>query len=70
MRDLSQRYLAGVVRVILLKKDGLQTIADDTRFAEQVQRDGDWTVVDEAQGVGAKMRSVTIPVAVWMSEEF
>jgi hypothetical protein len=73
MRDLAERYMAGIVRVLLIRKDGLETALDPTRMGGSclgVKEDGDVTVIDEEQGSGAMVRSVRIPVAVWMSEGF
>ena len=71
MRDLAERYMAGVVRVLVIRKDGLETALDNTRMSgscEGVRMDGDAVVIDEGQGSGAMIRSVKIPLVVWMIE--
>lgn len=68
MRDTAQRYMAGIERVLLYRKPGLETAANPVRFCESIERDGAVTVVDEAQSSGALMRSVRLPISIWMIE--
>jgi hypothetical protein len=68
MRDLAERYFAGIVRVLRHRYDGLETIADPIRFAMSVTRPDPATFVDEQQGSGALVRSVRIPFRVQVYE--
>lgn len=70
MRDLAQRYIGAIQRVLLYDKDGLQTVADPTRFAQIVERDGVVTVVDELQSSGALVRSARLPLSIEMLEAY
>ena len=68
MRDLAERYQAGITRVLCAKKTGLETVLDPIRWAFMVKPDGEPTFVDEEQGSGSFVRSVRIPIAVRMIE--
>lgn len=68
MRDLAERYEGCCTRILLGKKDGLETVADPTRFCLGVQPDGRATWKDEVQGSGAIVRTARIPLKVWMEE--
>lgn len=68
MRDLAERYLAAMVRILLFRNNGLETIADPTRFCLMTEKDGDATVVEPDQSSGAMTRTVRLPIVVWMDE--
>ena len=68
MRDIAQRFMAGIERVLLYRKDRLQTAADPIGFCVQVKRNGPATVVDPEQSSGAFVRSIRIPLAIHMVE--
>lgn len=70
MRDLAERYFAGIVRVLRHRQDGLETTADPVRFATSVTRPDPATFLDEQQSSGALVRSVRIPFRIEIIETF
>lgn len=68
MRDLAERYMAAGIRVLFFRKNGLQTVADPTRFASYVEPRGNAKFLDEEQNSGALVRSARLPFSVWMIE--
>lgn len=69
MQDHLFRYIAGAMRVLCLKKEGLQTTADPTRYAETTVRAGPATYGPVGgQEDGAVVRTATLPISVRMSE--
>ena len=65
LQKLVTTYSMGIFRVLCILKDGLQTTADDTRFAHTVVPGGDVRVVThESPSEGNLVRSGVVPIIV------
>jgi hypothetical protein len=69
LQQLVHRYMAGIFRVLCVYKEGLQTIADPTRWAELTLSAGDLNPGPEpAQAAGEMVRTGTVPIVVRRTE--
>lgn len=64
IQGLAVRYAAGIVRVLAMMKDGLQTSADATRFVERVTWESPVRYGLEGDQESGLVRTATIPLNV------
>jgi hypothetical protein len=70
MQDYSMRYADAIFTVLAVVKDGLQTSADDTRWATSVVSRGENSYgPEETQGSGEIARTATVPLLIRRIEQ-
>lgn len=61
---MTQRYVMGVVGILLLFKQRLETTADPTAFVESVKTAGQGTVGPETEQQGHIVRTAIVPITI------